>query len=81
MSDPTEPIRRALVAEINADPGSREALEAKYGKVWDTNQLQEDFEALGFAAPMIVVRRKSDGKKGSLIFQHAPRLYWGWQEY
>ena len=27
MNDPTESNRRALVAEINAHPGSREALE------------------------------------------------------
>ena len=37
MSDPTEPLRRKRLAEINAEPGSREALEAQYdGQVWDT---------------------------------------------
>lgn len=36
MSDPTEAIRRQQVAEINAEPGSREALEAQHGQVWDT---------------------------------------------
>jgi hypothetical protein len=75
MSDPTEAIRRELVAVINAEPGSREYLEAKYGQVWDTSQMQEDFEPLGFAAPFIVVRRRSDGAKGTLTFQHSPRLY------
>ena len=34
MPDPTEPIRRQRLVEINAEPGSREALEAQYGKVW-----------------------------------------------
>jgi hypothetical protein len=77
MSDPTEPIRRELLAEINAQPGSREALEAEHGQVWDTKQLGEDFDVLGFAAPLVVVRRKSDGVKGSLMFQHSPRLYYG----
>ena len=62
MSDPTEPIRRQMLAEINATPGSREALEAEHGQVWDTKQLGEDYEVLGFAAPLVVVRRKSDGK-------------------
>jgi hypothetical protein len=38
-----------------AVPGSREALEAEHGKVWDTKQLSEDFEVLGFAAPLVVV--------------------------
>jgi len=79
MSDPTEAIRRQLVNEINLVPGSREALEAAHGQVWDTDQLREDFEVLGFAAPLIVVRRKCDGVKGSLFFQHDPRFYFGFQ--
>lgn len=79
MSDPTETIRRQQLAEINADPGCREALEAKHGQVWDTQQLREQFEVLGFAAPLIVVRRRSDGVKGSLYFQHDPRFYFDFQ--
>lgn len=74
-ADPTESIRRELVNEINAATGTREYLEAKYGQVWDTSQMQQDFEAIGFGAPFIVVRRKSDGVKGSLTFQHNPRFY------
>ena len=79
MCDPTEFIRREMLAEINAQPGSREALEAEHGQVWDTKQLGDDFEVLGFAAPLVVVRRKSDGVKGSLMFQHNPRYYFGFQ--
>jgi hypothetical protein len=79
MSDPTENIRLQMVAEINAEPGSREYLEAKHGQVWDTTELQQEFEALGFMAPLIVVRRRSDGVLGSLMFQHSPRLYYGFQ--
>ena len=79
MSDPTETIRCEMVAEINAAQGTREYLEEKYGKVWDTNQLQEEFEALGFMAPVIVVRRRADGQKGSLTFQHSPRFYFDFQ--
>lgn len=79
MSDPTEPIRRQRLAEINAEPGSRDALEAEYGQVWDTQQLREQFEVLGFMAPLVVVRRKSDGVKGSLEFQHSPRLYFNFE--
>ena len=77
MSDPTEPIRREMVARINANPGSREALEAEYGQVWDTQQLGTDFEVSGFMAPFVGVTRKSDGAKGSLTFQHNPRFYYG----
>lgn len=79
MSDETEPIRRQRLAEINSEPGSREALEAKYGQVWDTDQLRQEFEVIGFMAPLVVVRRLSDGVKGSLEFQHNPRLYFGWR--
>jgi len=79
MPDPTEPIRRERLAEINAQPGSREALEAQYGQVWTTAELSKDFEVIGFAAPLVVVRRKSDGKKGSLEFQHNPRFYVNWK--
>ena len=79
MSDPTETIRRQRLAEINLVPGSREALEAAYGQVWDTDQLSEEFEAIGFMAPLIVVRRRADGVKGSLEFQHSPRFYFSFQ--
>ena len=78
MTDATESIRREMVAKINAEPGSREYLEAKHGQVWDTSQLQDEFEVLGFMAPFVVARRRSDGTKGSLMFQANPRFYFGW---
>ena len=77
MSDPTENARRQLLAEINAEPGSREALEAEHGQVWNTDELRRDFEVVGFAAPIVAVRRKADGVRGSLFFQHDPRFYFG----
>ena len=80
MNDPTEAARRARLAEINAEPGSRVALESLHGNVWDTNQLADDFEVIGFMAPFVVVRRKVDGVKGSLEFQHDPRFYFNFQE-
>lgn len=79
MHDEIETIRRQEVAAINADPGSREALEAKHGQVWGTQEMQEDFQVTGFLAPFVVVRRKSDGVVGSLKFQHNPRFYFGFQ--
>lgn len=48
--------------------------------VWDTAALRAEFEVLGFAAPMVVVRRKSDGRRGTLMFTHHPRFYFGFQE-
>jgi hypothetical protein len=79
MTDPTEPIRRAQLVEINAAPGSRETLEAKHGQVWNTEELARDFEVVGFLAPYVVVRRKADGQLGSLAFQHNPRCYFSFQ--
>ena len=81
MSDPTENIRKQLVNEINAVPGSREALEAEHGQVWDTSEVQRDFEVLGFSAPIVPVKRRSDGQLGSLMFQHDPRFYFRFEEH
>ena len=75
MYDETESVRRTLVQEINADPDGRETLEKEHGQVWDTNELSQDFEVRGFMAPFVVVVRKSDGAKGSLMFQSRPRFY------
>ena len=73
--DITEGIRKELVVEINQNPNGREALESKYGQVWDTEQLSKDFSVTGFMAPMVVVKRKEDGAVGSMEFQHSPRYY------
>ena len=77
MSDPTENIRKQMVAEINSNPSEQELLEQKEGQVWNTDELTTDFTVHGFMAPFISVTRKSDGVKGSLMFQHNPRYYYG----
>jgi hypothetical protein len=51
-----------------------------YGPTWTTEQLRADFHVEAFAAPFVIVRRKSDNKKGSLQFQHHPRIYFDWKE-
>ena len=79
MTDPSEAIRRQRLVEINTEPGIREALESQHGQVWDTQELRRDFQVLGFAAPLVVVRRNSDGVRGSLEFQHQPRFYFNFQ--
>ena len=77
MADQTEGIRRLLV-----DSGQpQEELARDQGPRWDTQQLQADFEVLAFLAPFVEVRRKSDGKLGSLEFTHSPRVYFGWREH
>lgn len=83
MNDPTESMRRDLVGAINSSPQPRELLEKVYGLdgVWDTSELGEKFEVIGFLAPFCVVRRRSDGKKGSVMFQHFPRFYFDFTIY
>lgn len=49
------------------------------GQTWDTTQLQEDFEVIGFSAPYVLVKRRSSGVKGALEFTHNPRVYWNFQ--
>ena len=80
MKDETEETRRLLQGVINANPGSRAALEIEHGKVWGTDELRNDFEVIGFMAPFVVVKRRSDGAMGSIMFQHSPRFYFGFQE-
>jgi len=75
MTNTMDIIRHQRLIDINAEPGSRTALEAKHGRVWETSELAADFDVLGFLAPYVAVRRKSDGRKGSLEFQHNPRFY------
>ena len=79
MSDPTEPIRREMVAQLNSIEGSREYFESKYGEVFDTSQLQQEFEVIAFLCPFVSVRRRSDNLKGSVMFQHSPRFYFQFQ--
>jgi hypothetical protein len=81
MTDETESIRKEMLVEINAQPGSREYLEARHGQVWTTSELSDDFDVIGFAAPLVVVIRKRDRQKGSLLFQASPRFYFGFDQH
>jgi len=69
MTDPTEEARRELQAAVNSGE-----IQPK-GLTWTTEQLREEFEVQGFAAPFVVVRRRSDGVRGTLAFRHNPRVY------
>jgi len=81
--DKTENIRRAMVQDLNTAVESDDKatefkrLQELYGadNVWDTSTLQATFEVLGFMAPFCAVKRKSDGAKGAVMFQHMPRFY------
>ena len=81
-NDPTEELRKNLVKSINSQPEEREKLEEVFGKedVFDTEEVGEKFEITSFLAPFVAVKRKSDGAKGTLMFQHNPRFYFNFQE-
>lgn len=76
----SETIRRRHAAALNLHPGTRTSLAATYGDVWNTAELSREFTVLGFMAPYVLVSRQRDGVRGSLMFQHEPRFYFGWQE-
>lgn len=44
------------------------------------DEMLEQFDVLGFAYGWAIVRRKSDGKEGTLDFAGAPRFYFNFQE-
>lgn len=73
-NDPTETARRLLI-----EAGAPEADLEKAERRWTTAELTRDFEVIGFMAPFVVVKRKSDGAKGSLEFTHSPRVYFNWR--
>jgi len=74
-----EKLARRHQANLNHEAATavdpRAELGARYGQLWDTQELQRDFSVEGFGAPCVVVVRKSDGVRGSLFFSHSPRLY------
>ena len=78
MVDETEAYRRAKVAERNIGL-TGEQLSDQYGLVLTTDELGKDYEVLGFMAPFVIVRRKSDGVRGTFEFQHDPRYYFKWR--
>ena len=73
MTDPTEDMRRELQAAVNSGEIPPE------GQTWTTEQLREEFEVEGFMAPFVVVRRKRDGVRGTLMFLHAPRVFFDFE--
>ena len=72
-ADPTAQARRDMIA--TGQPAAD--LSADQGQRWTTAELQRDFQALGYAAPFVVVRRRADGQVGTLEFTHSPRTYFG----
>ncbi len=73
LLDKTEALRRVIQHAAN-----HIETENIPGQTWDTAQLQEDFNVEGFLAPYVVVVRKRDNVRGTMMFRHNPRIYWAW---
>lgn len=68
--DPTENLRRAMIAS-----GHPERAAAEAERTYTTEELRAEFEVIGFLAPLVVVREKATGYKGTMEFVHHPRVY------
>ena len=79
MNDETESYRRARQFELNTEAGSRTELETRDGTIWNTEEVRIRWEVIGFLAPFVIVRERATGQKGSLEFQHSPRLYFNFR--
>ena len=87
MQDETESFRIRRIQQINEEVigdenSDRARLESLYGKdnVWNTSELSQRFEVLGFMAPYVVVRDRVTNRKGSCEFTHSPRFYFNFRE-
>ena len=61
------------IEEINEIKGK---IQKAHGRVWTTEELQQEFEVLGFMAPYCSVIRRADHQKGTIAFIHSPRFYY-----
>jgi hypothetical protein len=77
MSDSTEAARRELIPTM---PAEALAAAERGEPVYTTAEMTAEFEAIGFLAPYVMVRRRSDGVEGTLMFTHNPRFYFGFSE-
>lgn len=74
-------MRIDMVRDINSAHADRSDLIAKYGQVWNLEQLSCEFHILAFSAPFVIVRRRVDECVGSVLFQHNPRWYFQFTPY
>lgn len=50
------------------------------GEILTTSEAVQKYEFIAFCAPFVEVRRRSDGRYGTLEFQHSPRFYFNFIE-
>ena len=71
MNDETEEFRRFRQAQLNEQAAERTKLEKEYGKVWSTEELCNDFQVVGFMAPLVIVETAQPGKRAAWSFSTA----------
>lgn len=69
---------RLLQQYINRNPKTKEDLSRDYDCVWDSREVTDEFEILGYKSPFAIAECKQTGTRGTLIFQNEPRFYFGW---
>jgi hypothetical protein len=74
-ADPTAQARREMIA--NDQPQAD--LAADTDRRWPTAEMTAEFDVMGFCAPFVVVRRRSDGQVGTLEFTASPRVYFAFR--
>lgn len=80
------PMERCMdcrrVAEAISDevcPATRSGRHERVVPAMTTDQMRSLYEVVAFAAPYVEVRRRSDGARGVLSFDHAPRYYYNFE--
>jgi hypothetical protein len=79
--DPSNPMPQLRIIEfvvktICSDGMCRHKLEETYGKAWERQEFLQEFDILfDEMDPMIFVQRKGDGKKGLVLRQFDPELF------
>jgi len=84
-----EDLRKQATLAINAQVESNdeqlertrlEDLHKGRGRIWDTQEMSEEYDVESFMTPFVIVRRRADGTRGTLMFQASPRFYFDFRE-
>lgn len=67
-----------LEKQINGAPKNRAELEETEERVWDSDEVRDDFDIVGFKAPFAMAIHIDTNTSGTLLFQDNPRYYFGW---
>lgn len=60
-------------------PNSGHELESPCRRVWTAEEFAREFELLGLLVSPVIVRRKSDGMKGTIHFEGNLRVFFDFQ--